>query len=318
MTALLSDPFCKEHDTGPGHPEQPRRFDAVMDGLRDAGLLPQLTALPPRQVTRDDFLLVHTAEYLDLAEREIRAEKPQLSSGDTNVGPHSWEAAGRAAGCALAAVDAVIGGKAENAFCVVRPPGHHATPSRGMGFCVLNNVALAARHAQRRHGLARVLIVDWDVHHGNGTQDIFKDDPTVFYASSHQSPLYPGTGAPSETGAGNILNVPLRAGTDGARMREAYEEVILPAVDHFSPDILLISAGFDADYRDPLAQLNWRPTDFAWITQRLLEIAARRSGERVVSILEGGYDRQGLATGVAAHVTALMGHSERDSGTRNG
>jgi acetoin utilization deacetylase AcuC-like enzyme len=214
----------------------------------------------------------------------------------------------------LSALEAVVLGEADNAFCAVRPPGHHAEIHRPMGFCLINTVAVVAREAQRKHGAERVAIVDFDVHHGNGTQDIFKDDPTVFYASSHQWPLFPGTGRPSETGVGNILNATLPPNSDGAAMREAYETVILPAVEAFAPDILLISAGFDADYRDPLAQLNWRSNDFGWVTWQLLEIAARRSGNRVVSLLEGGYDRHGLAAGAAAHVSALMGVTPTEEG----
>jgi acetoin utilization deacetylase AcuC-like enzyme len=210
-------------------------------------------------------------------------------------------------GGALAALDAVILGEAESAFCAIRPPGHHAERDRPMGFCLVNTIAIVAREAQRKYGAERVAIVDFDVHHGNGTQDIFEDDASVFYASSHQMPLYPGTGHPSETGVGNIVNVALPGGSDGAAMREAYDAVIFPALRQFAPDLLLVSAGFDADHRDPLAQLAWRPADFAWLTSRLMEIAGESCDHRLVSLLEGGYDRHGVAEGAAAHVAALMG-----------
>ena len=200
-------------------------------------------------------------------------------------------------------------GEVRNAFCAVRPPGHHAETEQPMGFCLINSIAIVAREAQRKYGAERVAIVDFDVHHGNGTQDIFKADASVLYASSQQMPLFPGTGSPSETGVGNLVNVALSAGSNGDAMREAYEARIFPALEAFAPDFILVSAGFDADYRDPLAGLNWVPEDFGWITGRLMEIADRRCDGRLVSLLEGGYDRNGLAQGVAAHVAALMGES---------
>jgi acetoin utilization deacetylase AcuC-like enzyme len=200
-------------------------------------------------------------------------------------------------------------GEVDNAFCVVRPPGHHAEIERPMGFCLINTIAVVAREAQRKFGAERVAIVDFDVHHGNGTEDIFKADVSVFYGSSHQMPLYPGTGAASMTGVGNICNAPLPSRSGGAEMRAAYEDKILPALEEFRPDFLLISAGFDADFRDPLAQLEWRPEDFAWVTAQLADVAARVCGGRIVSMLEGGYDLEGLRTGAAAHVSALMGHN---------
>ena len=310
MTALLTHPACREHDPGPGHPESQRRYDAVMAGLRAAGLEEYLQALPPREIAREDLLLVHTAEYLDLAEREIREGAGQLSTGDTSVGRASWEAACRAAGCALAAVDAVMEGRAANAFCAVRPPGHHATANRGMGFCVLNNVALAARHAQRRHGVRRALIIDWDVHHGNGTQDIFYDDASVFFFSTHQWPLYPGTGRASETGSGSgrgmTLNCPLPAGSGRDEIFEAFEEKLLPAADAFRPELVLLSAGFDSRFGDPLGNFTLTDSDFADLTRLALGIARKHAGGRLVSALEGGYNLGGLASAVAAHVSALI------------
>jgi acetoin utilization deacetylase AcuC-like enzyme len=222
------------------------------------------------------------------------------------MSPGTWEAALLGLGAATQAVDAVLGGAATNAFAAVRPPGHHAETRRPMGFCLFNNVAAAARHAQRAHGAERVAIIDFDVHHGNGTQEIFWDDPSVLYASTHQMPLCPGTGAAGETGAGNIVNAPLAPGDGSRAFRARIEGVILPAVARFRPDLLLVSAGFDAHRRDPLANLDLDEADFAWITEEILELAARQAGGRVVSLLEGGYDLDALAGSAAAHVAALM------------
>jgi acetoin utilization deacetylase AcuC-like enzyme len=310
MTALLTDPICRRHDPGPGHPESQRRYDAVIAGLRAGGVDERLEALPGREIAREDLLPVHTAEYLDLAEREIREGESQLSTGDTSVCEASWEAARRAAGCALAAVDAVMEGRAANAFCAVRPPGHHATADRGMGFCVLNSVALAARHAQRRHGIRRALIIDWDVHHGNGTQDIFYEDGSVFFFSTHQWPLYPGTGRASETGSGagrgTTLNCPLPAGSGRDEIFEVFEEKLLPAADVFRPELVLISAGFDSRIGDPLGNFLLTDSDFADLTHLALGIARKHAGGRLVSMLEGGYNLGGLASAVVAHVSALL------------
>jgi acetoin utilization deacetylase AcuC-like enzyme len=222
------------------------------------------------------------------------------------MSPKSFEVASRAAGGVCLAVDEVIGGAFANAFCAVRPPGHHAERDRAMGFCLFNSAAIGARHAQRKHGVGRVAIVDWDVHHGNGTQAIVWDDPTIFYASTHQMPLYPGTGDPSEKGAGNILNVPLSPGAGSDEFETAFDDVILPALNKFAPELVIISAGFDAHWRDPLASINLREEDFAWATEALMGVADRHAGGRIVSTLEGGYDLQGLAASVAAHVGALL------------
>ena len=328
MTVIFSDAVCRGHDPGRGHPESPARYDAVLKALASFGTQTGGSATEhgtrgnesenhARRVVpggRDDLLLVHAAEYLDLAEAEIKEGESQLSTGDTSVCPATWAAAVGAAGCAIAAVDAVVGGKAANAFCLVRPPGHHASANRGMGFCVLNNVALAARHAQRRHGVERVLIVDWDVHHGNGTQDIFYDDGSVFFFSTHQWPLYPGTGRASETGSGaglgTTLNCPLPAGSGRAEIFDAIGKKLTPAADAFRPNLVLISAGFDSRIDDPLGDFTLTDSDFADLTALVLAIAKKHCEARVVSVLEGGYNLSGLASAAAAHVGALRGKYE--------
>ena len=305
-TLLVSQRNFESHVTPTGHPERPDRLRAVDEALNRDGF----SDLVRRDAPYGDLnlaSLVHHPDYLEALRRVRPAEGVGRIDEDTFISSGSLDAVATALGGALAALDAVALGEADNAFCAIRPPGHHAEIERPMGFCLINTIAITAREAQRKYGAERVAIVDFDVHHGNGTQDIFQTDPTVFYASSHQMPLFPGTGSPDEHGVGNIVNVALPGSSGGDKMREAYEGVIFPALEAFAPDFLFISAGFDADYRDPLAQLNWRPDDFAWVTQKLMEVADRRCGGRIVSMLEGGYDRQGLATGVAAHVTALMG-----------
>ena len=308
--ALLADPVCRGHDTGHGHPESSRRFDAVVHAFDAAGLRAKMLALDPREITRDDLLLAHTAEYVALAEHEIRSGGEQLSTGDTVISRHSWEAALAAAGSALAAVDAVAAGKVARAFCTVRPPGHHASADHGMGFCIFNNIALAARHAQRRHGIARVLIVDWDVHHGNGTQDIFYEDGSVFFFSTHQSPWYPGTGRADETGSGagqgTTLNCPLPAFSGRKEIFACFEEKLLPAMEKFRPEFVLISAGFDSRAEDPLGHFLLADEDFADLTRFVAGIAERHAGGRIVSLLEGGYNLRGLASAATAHVQALI------------
>ncbi len=225
---------------------------------------------------------------------------------DTILSPQSGKAALRAVGAVTLAVDAVMQGEAQNAFCAVRPPGHHAEPDQAMGFCLFNSIAVAARHTQAMHGIKRVAIVDFDVHHGNGTQAVAEQDPSLFFASSHQYPLYPGTGSADEIGAGNVVNVPLPAGTEGAHFRRAFETRILPALEAFAPELLLVSAGFDAHRADPLAGLELEDDDFGWVTERLTETARRHSQGRLISVLEGGYDLRALAGSAAAHVSALM------------
>jgi acetoin utilization deacetylase AcuC-like enzyme len=308
-TALLADPVSREHLAGRPHPECPARFDAVLEGLRGAGLLDRLVPIQPRAATLDELLLCHTSGYLDTARRDIASGAHYLSTGDTEISPASWEAAVRAAGGVLNAVDAVVEGRARNAFCVVRPPGHHAGAARGMGFCVFNNVALAARYAQRKHGLDRVLIVDWDVHHGNGTQDLFYSDPTVFYFSTHQWPLYPGTGRADETGAGSgvgaTMNFPFPPGAGRREILGAVRDGLLPAAREYRPNLVLVSAGFDSRAGDPLGRFTLTDEDFAALTEAVMEIAAHSAGGRLVSVLEGGYNLAGLATAASAHVAAL-------------
>ena len=305
-TLLVSQRNFESHVTPSGHPERPDRIRAIEEALRPDAF----PTLVRRDAPSGDLSLaelVHAPGYLQRLAQIRPAEGLAQIDEDTFISSGSLDAAGTALGAGLAALEAVALGEVENAFCVVRPPGHHAERELPMGFCLVNSIAVVAREAQRKFGAERVAIVDFDVHHGNGTQDIFYDDPTVFYASTHQMPLFPGTGAPTETGVShNICNAALRARTGTDEMREAYEDRVLPALEAFRPDFLLVSAGFDADYRDPLAQLNWRPDDFAWVTLKLREVASRCCGGRIVSMLEGGYDRQGLATGAAAHVTALM------------
>jgi len=254
----------------------------------------------------DRILLAHDPRYVE----EIQKEQPDSGivqiEADSYLSPESVAVALHAAGAACRAVDDVMSGKVANAFVAARPPGHHAEADRPMGFCLFNNAAIAARHARDRHGAARVAIVDWDVHHGNGTQAIFWDDTSTLYASTHQMPLYPGTGAISETGAGNIFNAPLHEGDEGDEFREAMNARVLPALEAFSPDLVVISAGFDAHWRDPLAGLNLKAEDFAWATEAVMAIADRKCGGRIVSLLEGGYDLTGLAESVAAHVAVLM------------
>jgi acetoin utilization deacetylase AcuC-like enzyme len=304
-TLLLHHPAFLDHRTPPGHPERPDRLRALHQALdhQDFAALKRVEA-PLAGV--EAALLAHPQPYVDAIRRAIPAEGLTRIDPDTVASPGSWEAALRALGAALAAVDAVATGEAQNAFAAVRPPGHHAETARAMGFCLFNTIAIAARHAQQAHGMERVAIIDWDVHHGNGTQEIFWSDPSVLYASTHQMPLFPGTGALSETGAGNIFNAPLSPGDGTARFKQAFEERILPAVEEFRPDLVLISAGFDAHYRDPLAEINLDAEDFSWATGKLMDIADRTANGRLVALLEGGYDLKGLADSASAHIRRLM------------
>lgn len=305
-TLLFTHPSCIEHDPGRYHPETPARLEAVLTALT----APEFGALERREapeVALDDLTRVHPPSFVDRLLAAVPLAGHVGIDADTVMSPASGRAALRAAGAVAAAVDAVVAGEAANAFCAVRPPGHHAEPNRAMGFCLFNNVAVGALRAKQVHGLGRVAVVDFDVHHGNGTQACFWDDASLFYGSTHQSPLYPGTGSSTETGAANnIVNVPLPPMSGSAQFRQGMERIMLPALDAFAPEIVLISAGFDAHRDDPLAQLMLDEADYSWATERLLEIARHHAGGRVVSTLEGGYDLAALGASAAAHVRALM------------
>jgi len=304
-TRLYSHPIHLEHITPPGHPERPDRLRAIERVLDDERFSALDRVLAP-QGDPAAILLAHPQSFVDKVRAAIPETGMQRVDSDTVVSPKSWQAALTAIGAANAAVDDVFSGRADNVFVASRPPGHHAEKATAMGFCLFNNAAIAARHAQKAHGASRVAIVDWDVHHGNGTQDIFWDDPSVLYCSTHQMPLYPGTGAKDETGVGNIVNAPLAPRTGSEIFREAFNSRILPAIDRFSPDLIVVSAGFDAHHRDPLAEINLTEDDFDWATGQLMASADRHAVGRLVSLLEGGYDLQGLAYSVAAHVGRLM------------
>jgi acetoin utilization deacetylase AcuC-like enzyme len=306
MTTLLyTHPACLAHDPGRHHPESPARLRAVLAALEER----EFAGLERREApeaAREDLFRVHPRRHVE----GVLGAVPQTGhvgiDADTVLSPASGEAALRAAGAVVAAVDAVVRREADNAFCAVRPPGHHAEPRRAMGFCLFNNAAIGALRACEVHGLARVAVVDFDVHHGNGTQAAFEADGSLFYASTHQYPLYPGTGAASETGVGNIVNVPLRPMAGSNQFRLGLTQRILPALDAFRPELVLVSAGFDAHRSDPLAQLMLDEADYTWVTEKLLEIAYRHAEGRLVATLEGGYDLPALAASAAAHVRVLM------------
>jgi acetoin utilization deacetylase AcuC-like enzyme len=312
MSTLLITHSCfVDHDTGPGHPERPDRMRAVTKALerKEFTMLLREDA-PMRDDVEAQIALAHPQELID-ALKNARPEPGHSVhiDGDTVMSAGSWEAAMRAVGAGLRAVDLVMDKQSgiRNVFCQVRPPGHHAEARRPMGFCFFNSVAIAGLYARAKHGAERIAVIDFDVHHGNGTQDIFWSDKDLLYASTHQMPLYPGTGALSERGAGNIWNAPLRPGDSGEQFRDAFESRILPALNDFAPDLVLISAGFDAHADDPLASLRLQEPDFGWATEELMKVADRHAGGRLVSMLEGGYDLNALARSVAVHVTKLMG-----------
>ena len=304
-TCLFENPIFLEHHTPEGHPERSDRIRAINLALEHERFLPLLRETAP-QANEDFVLLAHPERHLTAVMSAMPEEETSQVEADTYASPATLQAALTGIGGAIAAIDAVFTGKADNAFVAARPPGHHAERDRAMGFCFFNNAAIAARHAQKAHGAERVAIVDWDVHHGNGTQDIFYDDPSVLFCSTHQMPLYPGSGAKDETGAGNIVNAPLSMNDGSDHFRDAFRSRVLPRVADFRPDVIIISAGFDAHHRDPLAQINLVADDFDWATAKLMELSEKSANNRVVSLLEGGYDLTGLAESAATHIYRLM------------
>ena len=305
-TLLLSHPKCIEHKTGKGHPESPERLKAVLSGLDEKEFWP-LKRREAAIINKSKINLVHTSEYVERILDSVPKEGLLNLDADTAVSYGSGEASMRAAGAVVDAIDSLISKEAKNAFCAVRPPGHHAESSRAMGFCIFNSVAIGAYHAKVRHQLDRVAVIDFDVHHGNGTQHSLELDSGMFYGSSHQFPAYPGTGNENETGcANNVANVPLNPGEGSIEFRRAYSDKILPALRLFAPELIIISAGFDAHFADPLAQLEVKTEDYSWVTRRLLEVAGESADGRVVSVLEGGYNLEALRLSSQAHVQALM------------
>jgi acetoin utilization deacetylase AcuC-like enzyme len=306
-TLLLTHRASLDHLTPPGHPERPDRIRAV-DQVLSEGRFDKLVREEAPEGTLDLVRLCHDEHYVDELRRIAPGKGLIYLDGDTSMSPGTWEAVMRGVGGAVAATDAVMSGAADNAFVAMRPPGHHAETNRPMGFCLFDHAAIAARHAQRKYGIARAAVVDFDVHHGNGTQEIFWADPTMMYCSTHQMPLFPGTGASGERGEHDtIVNAPLAPNDGAAKFRAAFENLILPQLTKFAPEFIVISAGFDAHRRDPLANINLDAEDFGWVTRKLMDVASASAGGRVVSVLEGGYDLQGLKDSVAAHVTALLG-----------
>jgi acetoin utilization deacetylase AcuC-like enzyme len=309
-TGFVSSLEYKKHQTGIGHPETPRRIEAIYSAIQHAGLERTTLQIEPRRATIEDLQRVHGAKYIATAEADVASGAKQLSTGDTNICKDSYDIALLAAGGILAGVDAVMTGKVQNVFCAPRPPGHHATPNRGMGFCLFNNIAIGARYAQKKHGIGKVLIADWDVHHGNGTQDVFYEDDTVFFFDTHQHPLYPGTGMADETGAGKglgfTMNNPFPTGAGRAEIYGAFENRLVKAMEKFKPELVMISAGFDSRIDDPLGGFKLTDENFMDLTRLMKKIAADHAGSRVVSVLEGGYNLDGLGKAVAAHVGALL------------
>jgi acetoin utilization deacetylase AcuC-like enzyme len=314
QTGLVFDDVYLRHLAGDtGHPERPERLTAIRNGLDRSGLLKTLQRIAPRRVTDEELMLVHTRAYVELVRKELSNLQglADLSTGDTLASPGSYEAAQFAAGGVLNAADAVMTRKVKNAFCAVRPPGHHATPTRGMGFCIFNNVAIAARYVQKVHGARRVLIVDWDYHHGNGTQDTFYEDDSVLVFDTHHYGAYPGTGSAAETGAGKAagtkLNVPMPPGAGDTQFLEAFKTRLVPAARKFRPDFILISAGFDGMRNDTLGRFDITPQGFAAMTRVVVDLANELCQGRIVSVLEGGYRLDGLSDSVVAHVKTLEG-----------
>jgi acetoin utilization deacetylase AcuC-like enzyme len=310
-TGLVYSPEYLKHVTPGGHPESPRRAEVVIKGLEDSVVLPQLQRIDPKPAPSEAILRCHSADYFQVARKDVLDGKSELSTGDTNICEATFDVAMLAAGGIIAAVDAVIEKRVQNAFCVVRPPGHHATPSRGMGFCLFNNIAIGARHAQARHKIGKVLIADFDVHHGNGTQDVFYDDGSVLFFDCHQHPWYPGTGDSSETGTGKglncTINCPFPAGSGRAQILGAFETKLIDAAQKFKPDLVMLSAGFDSRQGDPLGNFLLSDDDFADLTKVVMHIAREHAENRLVTVLEGGYNLRGLMKASASHVKTLAG-----------
>ena len=309
-SGLLYSNEYLNHVTPAGHPESPRRAEVVMKALEDEGHAAKMESLKARPATREEILQCHSAKYFETAKSDVEQGLGTLSTGDTNIMDRSFDIALLAAGGVMNAVDAVVSGKVQNAFCVVRPPGHHATPIKGMGFCLFNNIAIGARYAQKKLGIGKVLIADWDVHHGNGTQDIFYDDGSVFFFDTHQSPWYPGTGDASENGTGRglncIMNNPFPAGAGRKEVFGAFETRLIDAAQKFKPELVMVSAGFDSRAGDPLGSFQLTDEDFADLTRVTLQIARDHAQGRLVSVLEGGYNLRGLMKAAAAHVGTLI------------
>jgi len=305
QTAYLSHPLCLKHDMGAHHPECPARIHAIEDQLIASGLMNYLQHHEADEATREQLLRVHDAGYVDSIAASVPPQGIAQLDGDTAMNPYSYLAALRAAGAVVMAVDLVMAGKAENAFCNIRPPGHHAERAQAMGFCIFNNIAVGAAHALAQHGLQRVAILDFDVHHGNGTENIFHDDPRVMLCSTFQHPFYPYCG--TDSGNGHIINVPLVAGSGSMEFRAAVTRHWLPALENFQPEMLFISAGFDAHRDDDMAMLNLSESDYAWVTTEAKLIAERFAQRRIVSALEGGYELHALGRSVAAHIKVLSG-----------
>jgi acetoin utilization deacetylase AcuC-like enzyme len=309
-TGLVYDIAYQQHITPPGHPESPRRSESVIKALEEAGLSEKMTKIAARKAGREDVIRCHKESYFEIAKRDVEKGLADLTTGDTNISEKSFEVALLAAGGVMSAVDAVVERKVQNAFCVVRPPGHHATPIKGMGFCLFNNIAIGARYAQAKHKIGKVLIADWDVHHGNGTQDIFYEDGSVLFFDCHQSPWYPGTGDASETGSGRglncIMNNPFPAGAGRKEILGAFETRLIDAANKFKPELVMISAGFDSRLGDPLGHFRLSDEDFVDLTKVVLNVAKEHAQSRLVAVLEGGYNLRGLMKAATAHVQTLM------------